>query len=46
VGRPEPVRIRLGPAAEPPYLVTLIWIGVILAIFVPLGVRKYRSVSR
>jgi len=27
-------------------LVTVMWVAVILAIFVPLGVRKYRSVSR
>ncbi len=45
-GNPNPFVSGSGLAAEQPYLVTLVWIGVILAIFVPLGVRKYRSVSR
>jgi len=35
-----------GLPSEQPILVTLIWIAVILAIFIPLAVRKYRSVSR
>ena len=33
-------------ASTEPVLVTLIWIVVILAIFAPLGVRRYRSMSR
>jgi hypothetical protein len=31
---------------EQPALVTIMWVAIILAIFIPLGVRKYRSVSR
>jgi ABC-2 type transport system permease protein len=33
------------PSREP-ILVTLMWVVVILGVFIPLGVRKYRSVSR
>ena len=33
-------------ASTEPILVTLIWIAVILAVFIPLGVRRYRSMSR
>jgi ABC-2 type transport system permease protein len=29
-----------------PILVTLLWVALILAVFVPLGVRKYRGLSR
>ena len=29
-----------------PVLVTLIWVVVILVVFAPLGVRRYRSMSR
>ncbi|CAN5738902.1 ABC transporter permease [soil metagenome] len=32
--------------SENPILMTLIWTAVILAIFAPLGIRKYRSLSR
>jgi ABC-2 type transport system permease protein len=35
-----------GIPAEYPIPVTIGWVLVILAVFVPLGVRKYRSVSR
>ncbi len=35
-----------GFPTEQPILVTLGWIVLILAIFIPMGVRKYRSVSR
>jgi hypothetical protein len=35
-----------GFPAEQPALLTLIWIAVILAVSIPLGVRQYRSVSR
>ena len=33
-------------ASTEPILVTLIWVVVIVAIFAPLGVRRYRSMSR
>ena len=33
-------------AAEQPELLTLIWIGVIVAIFAPLAVARFRSLSR
>jgi ABC-2 type transport system permease protein len=45
-GNPNPFPAGSGLAAEEPMLVTLGWVVVILAVFVPLGVRKYRSVSR
>jgi hypothetical protein len=32
--------------SEHPVLLSLIWIALILAIFAPLGVRRYRSMSR
>ena len=35
-----------GFPAEQPVLLTLIWVAVMLAVFVPLAVRKYRSISR
>jgi ABC transporter DrrB family efflux protein len=44
-GNPNPF-VGTGLPAEQPILVTLVWIVIILAVFVPLGVRKYRSVSR
>jgi ABC transporter DrrB family efflux protein len=44
-GNPNPF-VGHGLPAEQPVLVTLVWIVIILAIFVPLAVRKYRSVSR
>ena len=45
-GNPNPFVGR--PASRPsnPVLLTLIWVVVILAIFAPLGVRRYRSMSR
>ncbi len=49
-GNPTAIDPRLPPPtgfpAEHPALLTLAWIGLILLIFIPLGVRKYRSVSR
>jgi ABC transporter DrrB family efflux protein len=49
-GNPTAIDPRLPPPtglpAEEPLLLTLIWFAVILAIFVPLSVRRYRSVSR
>ncbi|MBA2489707.1 MAG: ABC transporter permease [Chloroflexi bacterium] len=44
-GNPNPFAAT-GFPAEQPILLTLIWIAIILAIFVPLGVRRYRSISR
>jgi ABC-2 type transport system permease protein len=49
-GNPTAIDPRLpqptGFPAEQPALLTLIWIAIILAVFIPLGVRRYRSVSR
>jgi ABC transporter DrrB family efflux protein len=33
-------------AAQEPALVTIIWVFVFIAVFAPLGVRRYRSMSR
>jgi ABC-2 type transport system permease protein len=33
-------------AAQQPLLVTLVWVVVIIAVFAPLGVRKFQSLSR
>ena len=44
-GNPNPV-VGSGLPAEQPILVTLIWIVIIVAIFTPLGVRRYQSMSR
>jgi ABC-2 type transport system permease protein len=44
-GNPNPF-VGNGLPAEQPILVTLFWVVIILAIFMPLGVRKYRSVNR
>ncbi len=44
-GNPNPFATT-GFPAEQPILLTLIWIAVILAIFVPLAVRRYMAVSR
>ena len=38
---PSPSTVHIDPI-----LVTLIWVVVILAVFAPLGVRRYRSMSR
>jgi ABC-2 type transport system permease protein len=45
-GNPNPFVSASGIPAEYPIPVTIGWVLVILAVFVPLGVRKYRSVSR
>ena len=49
-GNPTAIDPRLPPPtgfpAEQPALLTLVWIAIILAVFIPLGVRRYRSVSR
>ncbi len=44
-GNPNPFATQNFPSQQP-ILVTLLWVAVVLAVFVPLGVRKYRSVSR
>src|SRR5215218_4708366 len=44
-GNPNPYASD-GFPAEHPVLLTLIWVAIILAIFAPLGVRRYRSMSR
>ena len=44
-GNPDPFPGK-SLASTQPVLVTLVWIVVILAIFAPLGVRRYRSMSR
>ena len=44
-GNPNPYPSTSFPGQEP-VLVTLGWVVVIIAIFGPLGVRKYRSISR
>jgi ABC transporter DrrB family efflux protein len=44
-GNPDPYP-GTSLASTEPILVTLIWVVVILAIFGPLGVRRYRSMSR
>ena len=44
-GNPNPFASDSFPSQEP-ILVTLIWVVVIIAVFGPLGVRRYRSMSR
>lgn len=44
-GNPNPY-VGEGFPAEHPVLMTLVWTLVLLAIFVPLGVRRYRALSR
>jgi ABC transporter DrrB family efflux protein len=44
-GNPNPV-VRDSFPSQNPILVTLAWVAVIIAIFAPLGVRKYRNLSR
>ena len=44
-GNPNPFAAT-GLPAEQPVLVTLVWVVVIVAVFAPLGVRRYRSMSR
>ncbi len=45
-GNPNPYPAGSSLASTDPILVTLIWVVVILAIFGPVGVRRYRSMSR
>jgi ABC-2 type transport system permease protein len=44
-GNPNPFAAE-GFPAENPILLTLVWIAVLLAVFIPLGVRSYRNISR
>jgi ABC-2 type transport system permease protein len=44
-GNPNPFAAQ-GFPAEHPILLTLIWMAIIVAVFAPLGVRRYRSMSR
>jgi ABC-2 type transport system permease protein len=44
-GNPDPFP-GTSLASTEPILVTLIWVAIILAVFAPLGVRRYRSMSR
>jgi ABC-2 type transport system permease protein len=46
-GNPNPTMFQTGNLpSQYPLLITLGWFVVLLAIFMPLGVRKYRSTSR
>jgi ABC transporter DrrB family efflux protein len=44
-GNPNPYATNNFPS-EHPILMTVIWVAIIIAIFAPLGVRKYRTISR
>jgi ABC-type multidrug transport system permease subunit len=44
-GNPNPFATGSFPS-ENPVLVTLVWIVVVIAVFAPLAVRKYRTLSR
>jgi hypothetical protein len=44
-GNPNPFPAS-GLPAELPVLITLGWFVVLLGVFVPLAVRRYRSISR
>ena len=44
-GNPNPYATGSFPS-ENPVLVTLVWIALILAVFAPLAVRRYRSLNR
>jgi ABC-2 type transport system permease protein len=46
-GNPNPTTLTTdSPATQEPILVTLAWVVVIIGIFAPLGIRRYRSLSR
>jgi ABC transporter DrrB family efflux protein len=45
-GNPNPFGKTGSFPSENPVLLSLIWIAVIVAVFAPLGVRRYRSMSR
>jgi ABC transporter DrrB family efflux protein len=44
-GNPNPMSTS-GFPADHPVLVTIAWVVIIVAVFTPLGVRKYQSISR
>jgi ABC transporter DrrB family efflux protein len=44
-GNPNPFATDSFPSQNP-ILVTLIWVVVVIAIFAPLGIRRYRNLSR
>jgi ABC transporter DrrB family efflux protein len=44
-GNPNPFATE-GFPAEHPILLTLIWVAILLAVFAPLAVRRYRTMSR
>lgn len=44
-GNPNPFAAE-GFPAENPILLTLIWVAILLAVFIPLALRRYRSISR
>jgi len=44
-GNPNPY-VGSGLPAEEPFLVTIAWVVVIVGIFLPAGVRRYRNLSR
>ena len=44
-GNPNPYATGSFPS-ENPILVTLVWVAIIIAVFAPLAVRKYRTLSR
>ena len=44
-GNPNPYATDNFPS-EHPIVMTLIWVVIIIAVFAPLGVRKYRNISR
>lgn len=44
-GNPNPFK-GTSLASTEPILVTIVWIVILLAIFVPLGIRRYRSLNR
>ncbi len=44
-GNPNPTASQ-SLAAQEPLLVTLVWVVVIVAVFAPLSIRRYRSMSR
>jgi ABC-type multidrug transport system permease subunit len=45
-GNPNPYADAGGFPAEHPVLLTLIWVVVLFAVFAPLAVHRYRSMSR
>jgi ABC-2 type transport system permease protein len=45
-GNPNPNPPGSSLASTEPILVTLVWVVIILGVFIPVGVRKYRSMSR